>query len=299
MRPVIAHTARVRILIAALLASCSEDAAETPWVYDVRIGRLPALYWTEDVSALEHVAPELGRALRAAPPSGLPFEARVVLQNDVWALASRIEAIPMSSSAIEQLREDAVALARRLAVPRDRWPRAAWSIPRELGSGWREMGTELPVLSHERAFGLRRLFHLYHRGHERSLVGRIVALDEDGAAHLTGITSEIEVLELGPSGALSAGLYELDRGGPGERPLLREERSVSHVPGLSADSFFLELDPPEPIETLPCRRCHDDDSENSLPMADENPGARHSALLRQVRAPWRREPHPAESPPAR
>lgn len=256
----------------------------------------PALFATSS-DALRGVAASLRGAIDAASPRWAalsPAEA-IVWQNDLLGLAARARAAPVSDPALAALAESAEAAARSLAPRADAGaPYACEGAPPLVTAllpadqGWREQGTEMPVLSHERAFGLRRVFRVFVRGDLRALASQLVVLDREGHAHTSCVAGEIELLEVGPEGAVSARVWELDRGAlaGGPEHALAEIDRVAHVPGLGADRFFLEERTAIPLAELPCRRCHDDAVEMSLPRADLPTGPRIAALLAQLRAPW-------------
>ncbi len=259
-------------------------------LYEFEIAGRPALYVTSTDAIVENAGPlleQIERAL-AADPSSLVPPARIVLQNDVWGLAQRVPA----SGELAPLARALASLVRRLALPAALF-HAEIGVPGAAlqalapSAGWREVGTEMPVLGHERAFGLRRIFHVLERENARALVSQLVGLDTDGRAHATEVVGDLEILfHTDTEPVAGARLFELDRRAVrcfGADRGLHETDRVSFVPGLGASSFFLELDPPEPIASLPCARCHDGEVD-SLPSAAIEPEPRLRSLVRQAGA---------------
>jgi len=218
------------------------------------------------------------KAIQAATEADLgtlPPAARIVAQNDLWGLLQRLRGT--SAGGALELEAALEALILHLAPDeqsaaslfnQDMPPHAARLLPTE--DGWQEMDTEHAVLSHERAFGLRRLFRLFSRGKDgHALMSQLVALDARGKPHLTSIVGEIEQLRMSDGRAAEAHVWELDRRAlrcRGVDASLHEADRITHIPGRGATSFLLELDAPETVVSLPCLRCHDDPDPFSLPI---------------------------------
>ncbi|MEM1415776.1 MAG: hypothetical protein AAGH15_12790 [Myxococcota bacterium] len=221
-------------------------------------------------------------------------EARVLVQNDAWGLWQRLSGLETAANDAS-LRRLAARVVRHLALPADRLAALAPAgppLPEHLGpaEGWTELEAELPVLSHERAFGLRRLFRVLLAGPEgpagpprRALTSQLVAIDAEGKAHLTRLPGELEQLRFEGDTLVLARVHELDREAllAGSPPLRAAER-IAHVPGLGANAFLFALDPPEPVADLPCARCHDDGTMMTLPTTRYAPGHRFPPLLAQA-----------------
>lgn len=262
----------------------------------IEIDGRPAIF-TTSAEALRAVAARLTTAIEDAHASLAalsPAEA-VAWQNDLLGLAARARAAPVSDGALTSLAAAAERGALDLAPdPAAGTPFVCEGAPPLLAQllppadGWRENGTEMPVLSHERAFGLRRVFRLFARQDLRALASQLVVVDREGTARTSCVAGEIELLELGGDGAVSARIWELDRVAlaRGAEHALREVDRVSHVPDLGADSFFLDERSVILLAEVPCRRCHDDAFEMSLPLPGLAPTPRIAALLTQFPAPW-------------
>jgi len=219
--------------------------------------------------------------------------ARAVAQNDLWGLLQRLRGT--SAGGALELESALETLILRLA-PDDKWlaARSSEDIPAHAArllpaeDGWHEMDTEHAVLSHERAFGLRRVFRLLSRGTDgHALLSQLVALDARGAPHLTNIVGEIEQLRMSGGRAAEARVWELDRQALRKRGVhasLHEAERISHIPGRGATSFLLELEAPETVASLPCLRCHDDPNAFSLPIPPvaNNLSERRARLLAQA-----------------
>jgi hypothetical protein len=257
-----------------------------------RIWDEPALFET-DPSALARGLPALTDVLRRVPDTSLTIltpEQAIVLLNDLWGVRARLHALGTSSAEAHafddaEARVRAVILGRAGTGPPWICPGAPTAAAEHLpaAEGWREAESEMPVLSHERAFALRRLFRVFVRGSERALVSQLVFVDAAGTAHLSCVAGEIELLDVGPEGARSARLFELERHARGLVGTLVEVAEVARVPGLGADRFFLEP-PAVPLGALPCRSCHDDDHAMSLFSLDLPVGRRLPSLLTQAAA---------------
>jgi len=240
------------------------------------------------------LAERLERAAGSVP-SGLSVEARVALQNDAWGLVARVEAYDGSSAAREGIVRGGRSLVRALAPSAEELRRLSGealpaAVARVLPAvdGWRERGSEMPVLSHERLFGLRRIFRVLERPGGRALVSQLVALDDAGEPHLTSVVGEIEVLAVPVSGApRGERVLHLDRRAlrcHGIDRSLEEVGVLAHLPGVGADGFLVELDPPVPLGDNPCARCHEaGELPMSLPSDAIAPAERSRRLLEQVR----------------
>lgn len=232
-------------------------------------------------------------AAAVVDPAVMSDATRVVLQNDAWGLAHRLERDGVSSTAALALRTTAWRWVRALALPASRlraldgrpvspWVRA--HLP--AAEGWSEVASEMPVLSHENLFGLRRIFRLARRGDEIALFSQMVALDDVGVAHSTSVAGEIEALTMGPEAAVSARVWELDRRALrcGAAVPLVSVDVVAHVPARGADGHLAVFDPPAPIADLPCLQCHHDADLQSLPTSSLEPSWRWPSLLEQAAA---------------
>ena len=271
-------------------------------LYDVRAAGEPAML-TADVDAVLEAGPALIPLLeeaRAISLTSMPRVAREVVLADAWGAAARLQRGAVSNPAREGLTRALGALMGHLAIQpaeaaRDhRPPRAALAIvPTE--EGWTEFDSEHSVLTHERVFGLRRVFRIFVRGdHEaRALVSQLIAVDANGDAYLTSVVGEIEMLELDADGPTGARVWRLDRRHLGCGDVtLEEESEVRRIPDIGADGFILDLPAPESLATMPCARCHEDADAFSLPTTRTAVADRLTPLLvragRDARAipPW-------------
>ena len=223
----------------------------------------------------------------------LALESRVVLQNDVWGLKQRLEGVDQPSPHQLALIDAAGRLIDALA-PDDN-ELATLTQARRLPAvldGYREFDSERVSLGHERLYGYRRLFRIFLKGEaDRALVSLLVVLDRDRKPHLTSIIGEIEMLSFKAAGRLLSGAidWQLNRARVFHRPRARlsmapppllETDDVPHVPDLGANGFLARFDwPQRSLESLPCRRCHEDPSMMSLPSSDRDPTIRRRALL--------------------
>lgn len=300
-------------LLLCLLLGCASPASApppsescSPGVYgvpeldallEVRVDGRIAL---TDARTSEWLGSPVARALahaldRAAgvDPSRLDVASRAVLQHDLWGLFERVSAIGVETEDSVAIFEGSGALVRRLAPPRTDVVPVAGALPAVLavlGPGFVERESEMPVLSHERAFGLRRLFRVAVRGDnesERAMFSTVLALDEHGEAFRTDVVGDLEVLRFEGDRLVHARLFELDRRRlrcEGSAHALTEVDHVAQVPGLGADRPIAAFDSSVPLADLPCARCHDDAMAMSLPSARLAVGRRQAALLAQRRA---------------
>ncbi len=277
---------------AELNAACPEPLYGDPHLkalYDVHAAGEPALL-TADVDALLEAGPTLIPLLdeaRAVSLVGIPRVAREVVLADAWGAAARLQRGAVSSPARESLTRALGALMRHLAIQPDealrnhRPPPAALAIV-PVEDGWAEFDTEHSVLTHERVFGLRRVFRIFVRGdHEaRALVSQLIAIDANGDAYLTSVVGEVEMLELDADGPTGARVWRLDRQhlGCGD-VMLEEDSEVQRIPDIGADGFILDLPAPESLATMPCARCHEDADAFSLPTTRTAVADRLTPLL--------------------
>jgi len=265
------------------LAAAQVDSE--PWLYlNERVERLL------DSEAVERLSGLLDAAL-ASDPDELPDAQRVALQNDLWGVAQRLQALDLSSAARSELLGRTERLVDRLAL--DAGALAAMSgaaLPDMaiaiLGEGdWSEVESEIMVLNHERAFGLRRVFRIMVSYQRRALVSQLVAIDDRGRPHLTNILGEIELLDVGEAGPSGAQVWTLDRArlgcGPVEYAIVPHDE-IAHIPSEGANRYFVEFDPPELVSSVPCTRCHHDPDPHALIMTDGDPSAHHQRILDQV-----------------
>jgi hypothetical protein len=254
-------------------------------LYEVGSSR-PVIFSVSADERRAHASELLARARAAAEvdPARLAPAARIALQNDLWGLWRRLGA----DGDQDELRAALAAVIRRLALPPERIPGrgrigVTTAAARTIDARWHLSGTELPVLSHERAFELRRVFHLAFGPDARALTSQLVALDDRGRAHASDVAGDLEILAPAAGVPSAARLFELDRHGLRcGTEALRETDRVSRVPGEGASSFFLELDPPAPVASMPCARCHDDGELDSLPDEEIPVEPRVRALLDQA-----------------
>lgn len=279
-----------------VLVACSPGPAASPEPAARAARALPDAAHETDLERLAERSDELTQALNDVLADDLARwspEARVLVQNDAWGLWQRLGAADAEAPAgTERLRRLAAHVIRHLALPAKELARLAPSgapLPAHLApaEGWTELEAELPVLAHERAFGLRRLFRVLLAGLEgpagparRALTSQLVALGAEGKAHLTRLPGELEQLRFEGDTLVETQVHELDREALlAGLPPLRAAETVTHVPGLGANAFLFELDPPERLEALPCARCHDDGTMMTLPTARYAPGHRFPPLL--------------------
>jgi len=275
-----------------LNAACAEPLYGDPHLealYDVLAAGEPAML-TADVDALLEAGPTLIPLLdqaRTVSATSIPRVAREVVLADAWGAAARLQRSAVSNPARESLTHALGALMRHLAIEPDEAqqghhppPAALVIVPAE--DGWTEFDTEHSVLTHERVFGLRRVFRIFVRGdHEaRALVSQLIAIDSNGEAYLTSIVGEIEMLELDADGPTGARVWRLDRRhlGCGD-VMLEEESEVQRIPDIGADGFILDLPAPESLATMPCARCHEDADAFSLPTTRTAVADRLTPLL--------------------
>jgi hypothetical protein len=246
------------------------------------------------VARAGELAPLFERAARI-DARALPLRARVALQNDAWGFVERLRASSVTSEPHDALARAGIALVRTLAFTEPELASLDGAeVPEALArllpasEGWREVDTEHSVLGHERAFGLRRLFRLFVAPGRRALASQLVALDARGGAHLTSVVGEIEVLRFDGALPVEARVHHLDRGalGGAEQRLVSVD-AIDHIPSLGADRFLLSLEAPEPLATMPCARCHEDDDAFSLPTGEPPRPERHTRLLEQATGAWR------------
>ncbi len=227
-------------------------------------------------------------------PATLQIRPRLILQHDVWGLHERLTSGVSSELALDELARQVAALERRLALPADEIPMAAAMpdevrvrLPAELG--WREVASEMPVLSHESAFGLRRIFRVALRsdGDEVALFSQLVVRDDAGRARQTALTGELEVLTMKDAEVVGARVFELNRRavGCGAGDVLVPVDVVETVPVHAADRYFGRFDRPMRVDELPCLQCHHDPHMGSLPTEALAPSWRWQALLDQTSAP--------------
>lgn len=226
------------------------------------------------------------RAIAASPPES--ERKRWILQNDCWGLVARLDRRGVSSDDRRRLRDAAMDVIRAVTPPS--LPQLANAelpaVVRDALPQMREAGSEMPVLNHENAFGLRRIFRFVRsaNGRERALFSQLVGFDQEGRLGLLPLVGEIEYLRFA-SGEnpvmLEARVWDLDRS-TGE---LRETRHVTHVPDQGADGFFIQEPTPVSLDELPCVRCHDDDSMMTLPNSALAVDERWAAILDQARPP--------------
>lgn len=261
---------RYALLVAAVLvvSACKSDPDAMR-----RLARSPALFGRE-------VTPELSRLVEKAAgedASGLTARQRIVLQNDVWGWIQRTEDSPPV----------ATKLLRALAVDDDAMLGGLDEVPTHAAiAGMTERTSDLVSLSHERLYGLRRLFRIYVSKDRRALVSQLVAIDGRGRARLTNVIGDIELLEFATSAPVAdrvpevGRVFHLDR----SNAALVEVDRVEHVPDVGANGFLLELDEPVPLSNFPCARCHDDAQQMSLPV-EGDPKPRLARLLSEVVVP--------------
>jgi len=236
----------------------------------------------------------------------VPPAAAVVVQGDAWGAATRLRRTLVSTSDSEALLQAFETLIAHLAIAADERPTGVEPPPVALQllsaeQGWREFDTEHSTLMHERFFGNRRVFRIFVRGdHEaRALVSQLVALDAMGGAYLSPVVGEVELLELDADGPTRARVMHLDRPrlGCGEVGL-HEENEVRRIPDLGADTFLLNIEAPEPLSTLPCSRCHADNSAFSLPTEQTAPRDRLGQVLSRIEEERRSIPLVPGGPPS-
>ena len=230
-------------------------------------------------------------------PTVLQIRPRLILQHDVWGLHERLTSGASSEPVLDALATRVLALERHLALPADQIPDAATMpehvralLPADLG--WREVASEMPVLSHESAFGLRRIFRVALRDddEEVALFSQLVVRDDSGRARQAAIAGELEVLSMKDDEVVGARVFELDRHAVrcAEPAVLAPVPVVETVPVHGADHYFGRFDRPMRVDELPCLQCHHDPHMGSLPTDTLAPSWRWDALLDQVGAPSRR-----------
>lgn len=298
-----AHTLGVPALDRLIALGEGPAAAPRMFVEDAS-GPRRLLFETEG-QVLVAAAPRLVPALEAARSAALDdvsFEARVVLQNDLWGAWQRVDETPASAerdALLSALAGTVVHLAPTPAALEahdgSALPTVAHAFVPE-AEGWRERGTEHSVLSHEALFGMRRVFRVLTRNGEldRALVSQVVALDDRGEPHLTSIATGMEILEIS-GGVARARVLELSRHslrcGP---PRLVPMDAVHGLPGLGTNGHLAALDPPEAPTPSVCARCHEDvEGRDDLLMSLPNDDVarlprRWAELLEQSRVSGRR-----------
>ncbi len=281
--------ARATVVAVEALVSIPEGR-EAAWLHEAEATKI-----LEAASAAT-----LLKQLRAARRgvSGLAPVAKVMLQNDVWGLAQRLEQSPMDSPDRRSLLTAARALVHALAPDPDELSALEKDpTPLPFLTGYQEFDSEHVSLMHERAFGYRRMFRLFLRGDtDRALVSQMVVLDRAGRPHVTGVVGEVEMLTFSAAGAGSpssqsvltaARVFKRSRSKltqPNGPPLV-EQRTVAHVPDIGANVFLARFDWPErALDGLPCQSCHDTAMMMSLPTAKTRPADRHRRLLDELMA---------------
>lgn len=306
-----ASTMRVGLVMLLLLACAGCDSDERARPGEARssacapgtwgAAELDALYpalLEQDASVLLGspsagvMAERLELAARSIPAALSP-RARVALQNDAWGMVERVEASEESSANAAEIAGAGRALVRALAPSaeevRELAGEALPATARRVlpaAEGWRERGSEMPVLSHERLFRLRRIFRVLEKPGGRALVSQLVALDRDGEPQLTDVIGEIEVLAIDPDGSQRGDrVLHLDRRGlrcEGAGASLEEVLELAHLPGDGADGLLVELSPPVAVRENPCARCHErGEAPMSLPSDAVDPADRIRRLLHQ------------------
>jgi hypothetical protein len=254
--------------------------------HDARLHRADLL---DDDGERDALAAEV-EAARRADPARLTTEARVLLVNDLWGVyqrategrAEQIDTAPLAAAVaglIARLAPTPAELARVAPPP------IATALP---GSGWTERATELDELSHERAFGLRRVFHVFTRDddRERALVQTVVALDAEGGAHDSGIVAGVE--HIAPRG--DHVVVEVLERRPGSANL-EPVTSIEAIPLGGANRSLIDFDSAVVVSPELCARCHAGDglrggpgaTLNALPTTGD-PRPRQRALLARAGA---------------
>lgn len=223
--------------------------------------------------------------LEASLPE-LSLEARIVLQNDLWGLHERARR-EISDPELERIAGLSASIARRIAPEDVRElapPEGLPEVVAGIAEGLVEQGTEMPILSHEAAFGFRRVFRVAMSvdGERRVIFSQLVAFDRSGRRGVTHVVGEVEYLELSQGALIGARVWKLSRG---HEPRLYEVDAVDHIPSLGADSFFIREDEAVPLATLPCMRCHEDDEPHSLPRPELPVRERWDDVLEQLLVP--------------
>ncbi len=207
----------------------------------------------------------------------------IVLQNDLWSLHDRARSGDISDSQLTRIAELAAKLAHEVAPNDIRDLEPPDTLPDVVADlGVVEVGTEMPVLSHETFFGFRRVFRIAMSvdNARRVIFSQLVGFDREGRVGVTYVVGEVEHLVFQDGGLIEARVWHRDH-----REGLHEVSSVSQIPSLGANAFFLQEPEPVPLAALPCTRCHDDDGMQSLPDAELAVRPRWTRLLDQAHVP--------------
>lgn len=283
------RTPRIVMLI-SLCFGCSPCGGDLPQAQDPldALYACDALFLRADSLASSPDKAPLIDALQslADTPPTLEPDAAVVLQNDLWGLHARAQS-EVSDPELQRIGELSATLAHGIAPPDIRALAPPDTLPEQLATAFPtvvEHGTEMPILSHESAFGFRRVFRiaLSPDRAKRVLFSQLVAFDREGRIGVTRVVGEVEHLWFTHGALTHADVWKLTRG---KTPRLEIVDSVSHVPSLGADSFFIEEASPIALDTLPCARCHEDDDTRSLPHPELAARPRWQNVLDQLSVP--------------
>ena len=284
------RTLRILVLLSLCFACnpCDADLPQSVAPLDA-LYRCEALFLRAEPLASSPDKAALIDALQAlldAPPVVEP-DAAVVLQNDLWGLHERARS-EVSDPQLQRIGELSARLAHRIAPADVRALAPPDALPEQLATAFPsvvEHGTEMPILSHESAFGFRRVFRiaLSPDRAKRVLFSQLVAFDREGRIGVTRVVGEVEHLWFAHGLVGHADVWKLTRG---TTPHLEIVDFVTHVPSLGADSFFIEEATPAPLDdAIPCVRCHEDDDTRSLPRPDLPARPRWQRVLDQLTVP--------------
>jgi len=263
----------VAAVLALSVVSCARCSAP-PAVAEPFTSLLEISADPERLSSPEGTA--LLDAALAADPDDLGTRARVILQNDLWGAAQRLALRGSPSTAGARIGRLAWALAPDAAALAGIDGAVIPPSVRGMLAGFIEHSSEHTTLTHERAFGLRRVFRLLLDGDRRAMVSQLIAFDRDGRAHLTDIAGELERLEFTAETLTAAQVLHLDR----PSGTLVEVEHVDQIPSHGATSTIIDFAPAVRVADLPCARCHDDRQMMSLPMFGLDPIPRLRGVIK-------------------
>lgn len=208
--------------------------------------------------SLEYFAEQI-QVASEVPISGLSSESKIVLQNDFWGLYQRIELAAESTSTLERIQTAALGLVNKLALsPQNRLEANLHEAPDSIDiKNMKEMTSMFHILRHENAYGLRKLFRIFHSDQKKMMISHFVGIDKKGDPYFTPVIGEVEVLSVTDNGLKGHSLFHLDRRALrcNENQILKETTTVDRIPSIGANEYLFE-GPPTELRNNPCQECH-------------------------------------------